>query len=526
MHWEQNIATSPHSRWPLFQVLAAAVVLLGIALIPVVLVQILPLVDYPNHMARMHILADAGRSPWLTQYYEIHWNILPNLAMDVVAPPLIEFMSTENAGKVFIGLTFALLAGGVMTFHAALHRRWSPWPLLAFFFLYNSVFLWGFLNYLFGLGLALFACALWMRLRERSAALVIPLFSLISTVLFFAHLFAFGVFAMVVLTYEVAQWWNHRRERMPDFGKPWWKALPTVVLPLILLLLSPTFKSNPDNDPFWYRGLKPPAVVFLPLTTKLEALKGTLRTEHLTLDRVTGVVLFALLAVGLARRRCSVLPSMYLPLGVLTLATAAMPSSIGNTALVDIRMPIALVLFALASSDWPVTSRRWLVLLVSILGMLFVVRMAAITNDWRETDRYYRQFVHQLDQLPEGTRLLSAIKLATFDAYSHADGRIPEAMPMNNLACWGVLRRSVFVSNLFTAPGQQPIQLTPAVRALLTMEEFLVQGDPIPWDRIGDQYDYVVIRRSQRLKPPVPANFTPVGSGDAFQFYRTGRGAP
>jgi hypothetical protein len=444
--------------------------------------------------------------------------------MDLVVPPLTRFMTIETAGKVFIGLTFALLVGGVMTFHAALHRRWSPWPLLAFFFLYNSVFLWGFLNYLFGLGLALFACALWMRLRDRSAALVIPLFSLITTVLFFAHLFAFGVFAMVLLTYEFAQWWNHRRERIPDFVKPWWKALPTVVLPLILLILSPSFKGNPDNAPFWYRGpSKPPVVDFLPLATKLEALKGTVRTEHQMLDRVTALILLALLGVGLARRRCSVLPSMYLPLGVLALATAAMPSSIGTTALVDIRMPIAFVLFALASVDWPVMTRRWLALLALILGMLFVVRMAAITDHWRETDRHYRQFVHQLDQLPEGTRLLSAIKLASFDAYSPAEGRIPESMPMVNLSCWGVLRRSFFVSNLFAAPGQQPIQLTPAVRPLLTIEEFLVQGDPIPWDRIGAQYDYVVIRRSQRLKPPVPANFTPVGSGDEFQFYRTGR---
>ncbi len=103
--------------------LTAAVILLGIALIPVILVQIPPLVDYPNHMARMHILADASRSPSLTQYYEIHWNILPNLAMDLVVPPLIRFMPIETAGKVFIGLIFALLVGGVMAFHAALHRR-------------------------------------------------------------------------------------------------------------------------------------------------------------------------------------------------------------------------------------------------------------------------------------------------------------------------------------------------------------------------------------------------------------------
>ncbi len=177
------------------------------------------MVDYPNHMARMHILADGGHSPWLRQYYEIHWGILPNLSMDLVVPPLTRFMSLETAGKVFIGLTFALLAGGVMALHAALHRRWSPWPLLAFFFLYNSVFLWGFLNYLFGLGLALLTCGLWIVLRDRSATLIVPLFSLLAVVLFFAHLFAFGVFAMIVLAYEFAQWWTYRRApvRTQDF---------------------------------------------------------------------------------------------------------------------------------------------------------------------------------------------------------------------------------------------------------------------------------------------------------------------
>ena len=63
-----------------------------------------------------------------------------------------------------------------MALHAALHRRWTPWPLLVFFFLYNSVFLWGFLNYLSGLGLALCACALWMMLRDRCVTLIVPLF--------------------------------------------------------------------------------------------------------------------------------------------------------------------------------------------------------------------------------------------------------------------------------------------------------------------------------------------------------------
>lgn len=64
------------------------------------------------------------------------------------------------------------------------------------------------------------------------------------------------------------------------------------------------------------------------------------------------------------------------------------------------------------------------------------------------------------------------------------------------------------------------MQLTPAFRPLLTVEKFLVQRAPIPWDKISTQYDYVVVRRTQRLKPPVPATFIPFGPGAEFQFYR------
>ena len=38
--------------------------------------------------------------------------------------------------------------------------------------------------------------------------------------------------------------------------------------------------------------------------------------------------------------------------------------------------------------------------------------------------------MHQLDRLPEGTRLLSAIMLAPYYAWSPVEARLPEPMPM------------------------------------------------------------------------------------------------
>lgn len=502
-------------------IVGAAVILLCLALTPVLLVQIPPLVDYPNHLARIHILADGGHNQFLRQYYEIHWDLLPNLAIDLLLPPLLLVVSIETAGKLFLGLILIFLAAGTMALHRALHHRWSPWPLLAFFFLYNSVLLWGFLNYLLGLGLALLTCALWITLRNRAARLLVPLFSVLALVLFFAHLFAFGVFALVVLSYESASWWRERHGGGRDRDSSLAKALPTIVLPLLLLPLSPTFRTGPADYPFWLRGLPPPpAVTFLPLNVKVEAFKGVLRTEHQGLDRVTAVLLVSLVGVGLVRRQWSLHPSMYLPLAATLGAALAMPASIGTTTVVDIRMPVVVVLLAIASSDWPNRRRRWFLPVALVFSLLFVMRMAVITEGWLETDRHYRQFTAALDQLPEGTRLLSAIKLASYDADSPRDSRVPELRPLVNLSCWSIIRRSAFVSNLFTAPGQQPVQLTPPMRSLLTVEEFLAQAVPIPWDRFRTQYDYVVVRRTQTLRPPVPSDFVPVVQGEEFALYR------
>lgn len=162
----------------------------------------------------------------------------------------------------------------------------------------------------------------------------------------------------------------------------------------------------------------PPAVTFLPLNVKLEAFKGTLRTEHQTLDRVTAGLLVCLVGAGLVRRRCSIRPSMYVPLAATLGAALTMPASIGTTAVVDVRMPVVVVLLAIASSDWPDWRRRWFVPVVCIFSLLFVIRMGVITDGWLESDRHYRQFTAALDQLPEGTRLLSAIKLASYDSNS------------------------------------------------------------------------------------------------------------
>src|SRR5262249_28768124 len=79
----------------------AFALLFALALAPTVMVDIPVMVDYPNHLARMHILATAG-TPDQSPYYQVKWALYPNLAMDLIVPPLGRLVGIEAATRWFL----------------------------------------------------------------------------------------------------------------------------------------------------------------------------------------------------------------------------------------------------------------------------------------------------------------------------------------------------------------------------------------------------------------------------------------
>src|SRR3712207_4930360 len=75
--------------------------LLIVVLVPFALVSPLPLSDYPNHVARMHIIAHLSESADRARHYLVHWEFIPNLAMDLLVPLLIPALSAEQASLAF-----------------------------------------------------------------------------------------------------------------------------------------------------------------------------------------------------------------------------------------------------------------------------------------------------------------------------------------------------------------------------------------------------------------------------------------
>jgi hypothetical protein len=478
--------------WRLALIFAAC---LAIAALPVLAVETLPLFDYPNHLARMHILASPD-DPVLQRFYAIRWQALPNLAMDAIVPPLTRIMPLAWAGKVFVLMTFLLLAGGTAALHRTLYRRWSVFPCLAFLLLYNRILLWGFVNFLFGIGLALVALTLWLRLREGAAWRRLAVGAVGAAAIYLAHLFAFGVYAIAVAGYEIGRasrdgtLWT--RQGLVELTK----SATQFIIPLALLVGA---GAGGGGGIGWGQALR-----------KIDLFFNVLDNYSRPFDVACFVALLGLLIWGAVRRSLRLAPALALPLLLLLVAQLAMPNRMLGGAGVDHRMPLVLALLLVAGGDVALRTRRQK-LIAGGIALLFVVRIAIITVVWLADDRIYHPMVAALADLPRGSRLAVALPPNSVNLAQ----RKP---PVTHLANLAIVESDAFVPLLFTFPGQQPVAFRPAYAALAGLaapEEFwavLVAGAPDADAQVAKAlagYDDILLVDGAAFTMPADARLVP-----------------
>ena len=420
---------------------ARFVLLFALASLPVLLTANLPLLDYPNHLARMYLLDTLPSSLSLQRYYAIDWQPLPNLAMDLIVPPLSRLMPLELAGKLFVLTTLLLLAAGPALLHRALFGSWSNVPLLAFLLLYGRILLFGFVNYLFGLGLAFVLFAAWIVLRSRPLVVRFPLSTCFALVLYFAHLEALGVYALLVGSYEIAAAWHSHEAVHKRLVRLVTEGLPFLV-PLMTLLLSTYGLST--------------AVDFTPLGRKFDLLFGVFDAGDRVFDIVCFVVAMCALGAALWRRWLSLAPAMKLPLIALCVCYLAMPTHILSAFGADHRLPLAIALALAASLRWTGTRQQEARFMLGA-GVLFVVRLGVIIASWHASDRIYARMLPVLYKIPSGSRVALAYPRAELDA---------TVEPLVHLPTLAIVRRHGFVPTLFGSPNQQPIRIILAFQRL------------------------------------------------------------
>src|SRR5687767_13886366 len=164
--------------------------------VPILTHPLPPLTDYINSLAGAYVISTIGADTDLQRFYTVEWRVIPNLMMDLVVPQLHRFVSIFAAGQAFAVAALMLVLSGTLVLHRAVFGRWSIVPLAAGILIYNEVLLVGVMNYIFGIGLSLWALAAWVALRDRNSAWGIVVSTLFVVALFFCHLFAVGVYGL------------------------------------------------------------------------------------------------------------------------------------------------------------------------------------------------------------------------------------------------------------------------------------------------------------------------------------------
>lgn len=170
----------------------AQIALTLLFLFPIWWLPYLPLNDLPNHMASMHLLAkyDAGIQTYVVPNPEV---FVPNSSVFVLMRFLTPFTGVDFAARLILSIYIIALPISLAYFLKKFSPGAEPLSLVAFPFMYNWIFMMGFLNNALAFPLFLFAAGFWFSLRGRNDASFVNLaiFWLLSILLFFTHISAF-----------------------------------------------------------------------------------------------------------------------------------------------------------------------------------------------------------------------------------------------------------------------------------------------------------------------------------------------
>lgn len=425
---------------------ALYVALLMLAVYPLVAINQPPLQDYANHLARMYILQHPDIEP-LNRYYQIGWNLIPNLAMDTTIPLLGKMLTLTQAGKAYILFMFILLTSGPMFLHWVLYRKLSLIPLVSFFFLYNMALQMGFLNFLGGCGLAIWALAVWLWLRNRNSVLRLFVGTAMSGVVYFAHLHAFGVYAITVIAYEMASVnWRSDEFWTKKLAATWPAFLQFV--PWAVLFLWVTAPGSGGAGYWGYGG-------YNGMLHKVLIGRTLLPSYQNSFDWISSVLLVAGSALALNGKWFRLDSRIAWGLGALLLLVLILPGKMLGGANGDWRLIIPIVFIASGAVQID-KSRNEIYGIATALaaGMLFFVvmlRVTLVTTQWKVADRFYSDFVKVVQSCETGSRLFTAVVNMT-------NNEAEVQLAVQHLPAFGVIERQLFVPTLFAGAMQQPIK--------------------------------------------------------------------
>ena len=425
-------------------------------LVPILLVAVPPLTDYPNHLARSYVLAYGQERPILNQMVVADWKIVPNLAIDLILPPLLQIFPVLIAGRIVLALCLLIPTSGAVALSYAYFRRRSFFQMGAGFVAFNALFLLGLINFQISIGVALWGAAGWIFFSNRFPALTCATGIPIAIVVFFLHVFGFLFYAALIGSYELCEILRNgvRTPLVRQFAV---RRIAILLLTFAIPLTLYVFSATEENPAIWSPVSEKAFFLFLPFLS-----------YSVRIDVAIFFPLLAFMLVCIAMGRMRFAPAALICGACLLAAYIALPTDMNNGRLIDARVPILLG-FLLFSGMMPAGfGMRSRAVFAASLLVLFVIKIGFITIVWLGSQQDVADVRKVIRPVIAGSRVLvldNRGPLPTMPLSRRLSRRIARIDPTYwHYAAFLLLDRDAFWSDMFSQESQQPIKVTEAYR--------------------------------------------------------------
>jgi hypothetical protein len=393
------------------------------------------------------------------------------------------------------------------------HGRIPPTAFFALPFIYGFPFMFGFVNYALSVALAFLAFGLWLHLglHERFR-LRACLFAPISLVLFFCHIYGWGLLGLLCSAAEVV--------RQHDRGRPWWKAAISAALhvsilaaPLVVIVASPAETQGG------------PRIAWFAFESKWRWVYAALRDRWGVFDMAS--LAFAALMFFLAMIDARLTLSRILAFSAALLAAffLVVPPVIFDSAYADMRLvPYVFAVALLSIRLRPATDLRLAHFLAIVAILFFSVRTAANTASLAIAAMDQKAKLHAIEFIPRGARV------ATFYGLPAAE---PWALPRNShLGAFVIVRREGFSNEQWITAGHNLLVLKYRAAGAFSSDPSEVVrpsgAEPGPYRTIDrallqvprPAFDYIWLINAPTFDAQLVTDLQPVWRGPGTILYR------
>jgi hypothetical protein len=501
----------------------------AVAILPVLTTPIIPLIDFYNHLARFFVLATLDHTPFLQKSYASGWAIMPNIGLDLIGAELLRWIDPMRAGHIIVVAMMANIYASVLVFNRRLTGCWSLLTaILLVPLLYSFIFIWGFANFLFGLGLCFWGASWWLAWRGRPW-IGVPVACVIAVAVFLSHGLAFVLYGLLLGSLELGFFLTARERRLSSLAAYGVALAVQAVAPAILFLVSATAAATASSGvtgadeairKLVHTGGLADRLVQI-IIYRLQTIFRVAEGPSLWFDVASLIVTVALLAALARRGRLRLHPVAWPALALAAVLVIFLPPGVLGVAYAADRMPLFFALIFVGAVVFRPRGDRFEKACVGALLALVILRIVALGVQWQEYRRDFAQFRTVAAAIPS-SQTVQFVYIS----------RLTRVEPGPRCEMYGPLLALLYgqATPLFADNTQQPLKIIgdlrqgidalPANPHLQGIGEARYERDVVAASAKAGRFGYVLVCNADRLPGPLPANVSVAAQSGRFQVLR------